>query len=483
MATIPASAPLDIAVDLDGTLFKTDTLVEGFFHALFHHPRDAAMALLAIRHGRVALKMAVRAHSISGVASFPVREDLVDWLRIEASRGRRLHLVTAADENVALAAADRFEFFDRVIATRDTVNLKGPAKCDALHRHFAEGWSYVGNSHADMPVFGGAQSVVLAGHHAGLEQRVSRAGIRIEASFPQRPAAAADWFQQLRLHQWSKNFLIFVPLILSGTFGQVAATLTVLAGFLLLGLCASGTYILNDLSDLQSDRAHATKRNRPLAAARIGLVPAFLVAAGLILGSLAAAMALRPEFALLLAIYAITTVTYSMALKRQAMFDVSILAGLYTLRLAIGASLAAVALSGWLAAFSLTFFLSLSLAKRTTEIVKYHGAKPNIPGRGYRKDDLILVQTFGVSSGMVALLLMILFLVFQATGGSAYVEPRWLMVTPMLTFLWLSRVWLLASRGELDDDPVVFAVRDRVSLVLGALMGVATLAAVIGPRL
>jgi len=481
----PPGEPLanDIAVDMDGTLFRTDTLVEGFFRLLFRDPRRAFLAVLELRKGRQALKAAVRDYSIQGVSTYPVCDELVAWLTAERLTGRRLHLVTAADRGVAHAAARRIDIFDQVIATDATVNLKGVHKRDALISQFADGWSYVGDSRADMPVFMGARSVGLAGHNDDLQSRVVRTGKHVEVAFPRAEPTLQEWMRLLRMHQWAKNILLFVPLILSGAFFDPVATLSVLAAFLFMGLCASGTYILNDLADLDFDRAHATKSARPLASGRIPLISAFLMATGLIVCSIGLACILSPRLGFLLAIYTVTTISYSMAFKRVAMFDVSILASLFTLRLAIGAVAASVALSGWLAAFSLTFFLSLSLAKRTTEICKFEKAVGNVPGRGYQKADLPLVLAFGVSAGMVALLLMILFLVFQAFQQTTYAEPRFLLVTPLMTFLWLSRVWLLATRGELKDDPVIFAVKDRISLGLGVLMFSATIAAVVGPAL
>ena len=477
------TAASDLAVDLDGTLLRTDTLVEGFFRALFHDPKAAFEAVLALRRGRSAVKAVLRDYSIEGIRTYPARDELVSWLAAEASGGRRLHLVTAAHQSVAEEAARRFEIFDHVIGTSETSNLKGAMKRGELGGRFGGGWSYAGDCRADLPIFLSAKSVVLAGHDPALHHLVSRSGAHIEASFPRARATLRDWLQALRLHQWAKNLLLFVPLLLSGAFFQPEAVAGAMAAFLLLGLCASGTYLLNDIADLASDRAHATKCNRPLAAGRIPLLTGFLTAIALVAGSLAVSFVALPEFGLLLAIYTITTITYSMSFKRLAMFDVSVLASLFTLRLAMGAVAAGVPLSGWLAAFSLTFFLSLSLAKRATEIQKAPASRQLVPGRGYRKSDYPLVLAFGVASGMTALLLMILFLVFQAFHQPTYHAPRFLLVTPLMTFLWLSRIWLLASRGELKDDPVVFAIKDRASLGLGAIMGIVTLLAVIGPEL
>lgn len=288
------------------------------------------------------------------------------------------------------------------------------------------------------------------------------------------------WLRALRLHQWAKNLLVFVPLLLSGGFLTADSLPRVALGFLLMGACVSGTYILNDISDIEADRAHATKRNRPFASGALGPMAGRAAAIPLVLISVGLAAILSPAFGGLLALYAVVTISYSIFLKRLAILDVGILASLYALRLVIGAELAGVMLSQWLAVFALTFFLSLSLAKRHTEIVNAERAGGGqIAGRGYRTQDAGLVLALGISSAMAALLVMVLFLVFQAFQQPNYVHPQFLWAAPFLTFFWVSRIWLFASRGELDDDPVAFALSDRVSLAMGGLVVAAALAAVL----
>jgi len=465
---------------MDGTLLATDTLLEGFFRALFHRPRDAFAALLALRRGRAAVKAVLRAHSLAGVATYPVRPELLSWLATQASAGRELMLVTAADREVAEQVSKRFGIFSEVIATSDSRNLKGPAKRDELVRRFDAQWSYAGDSTCDLPLFARAQSAVLVGCGPKLVARVERFDKAIEARFPAPRATFGDWRRCLRLHQWAKNLLLFIPLLLSGAFVQGDRVGMVVLAFTLMGLCASGTYILNDLADLQADRLHPTKCDRPLASGRISLGQAFVAAIALVGLSITAAFFLKPVFGALLVIYTFVTLSYSLYFKRVPMLDVSLLSCLYTMRLLIGSVAASVRLSGWLAAFSLAFFLSLSLAKRQTELAKQKVAGGFSPGRGYKDSDASLVLAFGISSAMIALLLMILFLVFSAFRSGNYQDPKILISAPLFTFNWLSRIWLLASRGELEDDPVMFAVRDRQSLLLAFLMGGAALFAVIG---
>ena len=474
-----ALGSLDLAVDLDGTLLATDSLLEGAVRCLFNAPADFLGACLSVGRGRAHVKSALANYSIAGMATFPVRQELLAWLEGEAAAGRRLHLTTAADIQVAEAAAGRFGIFESVIASANGQNLKGRAKRDELQKRFPAGFTYIGDSTADLPIFAAAQSIGLAGHSSAVASQASRLEKPVEVQFPRAPSRAKDWLRAMRLHQWSKNSLMLIPLLLDGDF-SLRAIETVIAGFLLMGLCASGTYIVNDLSDLVSDRMHSTKCRRPFASGALSLASGAVLATLLISSGLAGAFALNLRFGAVLLLYAATTLAYSLSLKRVALVDVTILACLYALRLVMGAVLAHTPLSNWLVIFALGFFLSLSLAKRQTEIVKSAVAPGGlISGRGYRPEDAGLTLALGVASGMMSLLVMNMFLVFQAFNQPNYRHPHFLWLAPFLIFLWMARVWLLASRGELDDDPVVFAIKDRTSLALGAVLLASVLAAVV----
>jgi 4-hydroxybenzoate polyprenyltransferase len=305
----------------------------------------------------------------------------------------------------------------------------------------------------------------------------------VEAEFPADGGRGRPWLKALRLHQWSKNLLILVPLLLSSQFLEPSALIDVAVGFLLMGLAASGTYILNDLSDLSADRAHRTKHSRPFASGAIPVWQGASAAGGLVVSALAGASVLSPLFGALLAVYVLTSLSYSLALKKTPILDVGLLAVLYALRIGIGAVLSAAPLSQWLVVFALFFFLSLSLAKRHVEIVRAAQAAPGpIPGRGYRTTDAPLTLSLGIGSAMTSLLVMVLFLAFERFAPGVYSRPGFLWAAPMIIFLWLGRIWLLAARGELEDDPVSFAIVDRVSLFLGLLLAIFTLLALLDAR-
>jgi 4-hydroxybenzoate polyprenyltransferase len=474
-----SALPIDIAVDLDGTLLVGDTLDEGFAKMLFVRPLGAARAIASLIRGRSALKDRVSSYSAASVDHAPARQDFLDWLHAQRDAGRKLHLVTAADHRVAAAVAARFGLFDSVIATRDGVNLKGRRKKDKLVEAFPDGFAYAGDSRADLHVFRAAQSIVLAGASSSVTAAAYKLGKTVEAEFPALETSPfKTWLKALRIHQWAKNFLIFIPLLLGHAFTHVEAVKATLLGFLLMGLVASGTYILNDISDLASDRAHETKRRRAFASGALSVRAGLVAAPALIVGGLSAALFVSPPFAALLALYTVTTVSYSFWLKRVPMLDVSVLAFLYGLRLGAGAILAQVPLSQWLVAFALFFFFSLSLAKRHTEVAKKAQVMTGpIPGRGYHTSDAQLTLPMGVATTACSILIIVLFLVFEAFASGGYSRPNFLWPAPAIIALWTQRIWLLAARGELDDDPVSFAVRDKLSLALGALLFVCAAAA------
>jgi len=277
--------------------------------------------------------------------------------------------------------------------------------------------------------------------------------------------------RSLRLHQWAKNVLIFIPLVLAGRAGDLHAWLSCILGFVAWGLVASAAYLVNDLKDLQFDRQHGSKRNRPIA--RGDLSPGFAIFATIVIGLLGLGLAalLGPAALLILFIYALTSIAYSFGLKRLPMLDVLVLAALFTMRLVFGIAIADVPASPWLLVFSMFVFMSLSLAKRYAETARNGlGGADEVAGRGYVSRDAPLLLALGVATTAGAVLIMIMYLIEEAFAAAFYASPVWLWCLPAILFLWLGRVWLLAGRNELDEDPIRFAISDRTSLVLGLAM-------------
>ncbi len=299
-----------------------------------------------------------------------------------------------------------------------------------------------------------------------IEQIVGRKGI-----FP-------SLVEAMRLHQWAKNLLVFAPLILAGKTESLEAWTNCLLGFLALGILASSTYLLNDVADIESDRRHWSKRDRALARGDLPVPVAIAVGGIGVLISFALAATVNSHATFVLVIYAASTAAYSLGLKRVPVLDVFLLAFLFTLRLVYGVYLAEVAASPWLLVFSMFLFTSLSLAKRQTEIRRTAAlGNDRIDGRGYVASDLTFVFGLGVAAAAGAVLIMVLYLIHEAFVAGFYRSPLLLWSMPAIMFLWLGRVWLLAGRNVLDDDPLWFAVRDNVSLALGASMVVAFISA------
>lgn len=477
--SVGAAAPLPLAVDLDGTLLATDTLHEGLVAALMRDPAAVPRLLLALRQGRAAFKQHVSRAAPANAATLPLRKNFVDWLLAQRAAGRRLHLVTAADQSVADAVAGHLAIFDSATGSDGTRNLKGAAKAEWLRQRFPEGFAYAGDSRHDLLVFAAAEEIVLVNTSPAVAAAARRrADAEVLAEFPSSGSVIRDWIGALRIHQWSKNVLLFVPLILGHKLGDLHAILNCLLGLVLMGITASSTYLLNDLADLSSDRLHRTKRHRAIAAGRIAPLHALGGALALLGMGLVGAMVLEPAFALGLMSYVLLSMLYSAAIKRIALLDTLTIGGLFTLRLALGVELADVPYSPWLMAFAAFFFFSCALAKRHGELME---AKVSPGGglarRGYEIDDWPLTLAFGAGSAMAALQIMILYVANEALPSRLYTHPAWLYVAPAAVAVWLVRIWMLSHRRILRDDPVVFALRDPWSWGIGAVVGAAIVAA------
>lgn len=467
------NASLPLAVDLDGTLLRTDTLYEAIAANLRIAPVRTIGALLSAYKGRSTLKARLCDIGLPDVSTLPINEPFFEYLKAEKASGRCLHLATAADERIAIAVADRVGLFDSVEGSRPGRNLKAAEKRAALAARFPGGFVYAGDSRADLEVWKGADAAVFVDAAPDLREAALAAGAREEATF-RAPAGSVlkEWRKALRLHQWSKNFLIFVPLMLAHLYDQPEAIVRIVCAFFIMGLVASGTYLVNDLADLVSDRRHRTKKDRPFAAGRLPVRDGLLAAPLLIAGGALAAFGLNPWFGVILLAYLSATLAYSFGLKRIAMLDVFILGFLYCLRILMGVAILGISLSPWLISFAFFFFFAMSLAKRHVELVGVADRRSRelVSGRGYAPADAPLTLVTGVSMTAASILVLVLYLTEEAFPSGAYAHPDYLWAAPALVLLWTQRIWLLAHRGELDDDPVAFAVKDRISILLGLVL-------------
>lgn len=477
------SAPVHVplVLDLDGTLIRSDVLVECFVAALRRNPFVLFIAIFWLLQGKAVLKQKLAAYAPDDLDAIPANQDLLKLAEREAKRGRAVVLATASNEIMARRIARRFAFIGEVLASDGVRNLKGRAKADVLEERFPGGFIYAGDSSADLPVWARAQSAIginLAPKTAKALATLGKPMLLLnDSKHPLRVLIKAA-----RVKQWAKNALIFAPLFLAGMMFEATAWRDALLAFFGLGFVASATYLLNDLFDLNDDRRHWTKRNRPLASGDLPIVEGLMLVPVLTLAGFALSAAAGLAVFATVMLYTVITLAYSFHVKRVPVVDVAVLAGLFTLRLFLGVVAIGAVLSPWLFVFSMALFLSLSTAKRHTEVVRMalHG-KTKTAGRGYIARDEPMLLALGLAAAMSAVVLFSLYLTaeaFQAT--SVYSAPMFLWATPVLLFLWLGRIWLISQRGELDDDPVAFALKDRPSLALGAMLGLAFAGAVFG---
>jgi len=468
------SVPL--CVDLDGTLTPIDTLSESALSFIQQSPGSIMKLAMWWSQGKARIRNELGARVKLDPASVPLRRELLEWLETQHASARKMVLVANVDQRVAAGIAGRVKLFDEIIAGDDRAELRGPVKRRVLVERYGErGFDYVGADAADEDIWSAARHAIVVGD-SRLADRVSRS-TEVERTIATGSATVRTWIKAIRLHQWVKNGLIFVPLLLAHSL-SLAALRTSLLAFLAFGLCASSVYVLNDLLDLAADRAHPRKRHRPFAegiiSARRGLAAAVL----LLLAAGAIATAVNLTFIGVLAGYYLLTWSYSLRLKRVALVDVMMLAALYTIRIIAGAAATDVPLSFWLLAFSVFMFLSLSFVKRYAELDSVRRtAQHSGAGRGYGPDDLPLVLSLGTASGYCAIVVMALYI--NSPDSAALYQhhkPLWL-ICPLMLF-WISHIWTLTTRGHMHDDPVVFAIRDRPSLLILALLVLSVLVSI-----
>ncbi len=455
-----------LVVDLDGTLLQTNVLLECVLIYLRRNPFGIFHMLVWLLRGRAVLKQELARRASLNVAGLPLNAQLETFARQEKSRGREVYLATAADQSIARAIADRCGFFNGIFASNGTTNLKGTKKLDVLMERFPAGFAYAGDSRADYPIWRQASEAILVGER-DWTRRTARQFANTTRIFKQ-PSRALALFECGQPHQWAKNMLVFVPAILGGVLADSTAMLAAAMSFAALCLTASSTYLLNDLIDVNDDRQHWTKCKRAIASGRLPVATALAaipvgLTAGLMLAYLAA-----PQAAMVVLAYLALTICYSFYLKRVPLLDVIVLASLFTLRLLLGIVCTGVFASPWLLAFSMFLFTSLCFAKRFVEVERSaERGQTALTNRGYMARDSALVFALGIGTGIASIIIMVLYVMFDAFRQTFYGNTVWLWAFPVIIFLWFAQIWLVAARGELNDDPVAFAVNDVPSIMLG----------------
>ena len=458
-----------IVIDLDGTLIKSDLLLESFLMMIKQNPLLAFAAVLWLFKGKAHMKREIARRVDLPVDQLPYNTDVIALIKQKKQQGHRIALATASYQRFANDVAHHLGLFDDVYATDGEINLSGSKKRAALNAAYGEKkYCYAGNATVDCKVWQDCDSAIVVGDNR-LKAK-AQAVCEVDAHIAVASATPKVWLKALRVHQWVKNGLIFVPLLAAHKFTEIDLVVLCLGAFLAFSLCASSVYLLNDLLDLNDDRRHKTKRNRPFAAGTLNLLYGLLLAPLLLVVAFVLSLFISTDFVIVLVCYYILTFAYSFVLKRVVLVDVITLAGLYTIRIIAGAAAISVTLSFWLLAFSVFVFLSLALVKRYTELraMQEKSVKKTL-GRGYHADDIELLSSLGGSSGYISVLVLALY-INSSDVKILYEQPMIMWPICLVMLFWISRVWIVAHRGQMDDDPIVFALKDRVSLVCGVII-------------
>lgn len=470
-----ASAPCVLVVDLDGTLLRSDMLLESFWSAFGRDWRSPFLSLAALTGGRASLKRHLAKASNVGVATLPYDPKVITFVQEWRASGGRTALVTASDRHLAEAIAAHVGLFDEVHGSDGKLNLKGDRKGQFLEERFgSKGFAYMGDARADLPVWKRAARSITVNAPAALRRDAERLCDSVE-HLVTGDKSLKPYIKALRPHQWLKNALVFLPMLAAHQLDNQTFLLSFFA-FVCFSLVASSVYVLNDLLDLAADRAHPRKKRRPFASGSIPIAHGTWMAAGLLLLGGVLAIAISPSFLLAMVVYYLLTTAYSLHLKRRIVIDICVLAALYTARIIAGGIATNIPLSVWLLAFSVFFFLSLAAVKRQAELID-SADRGNLraSGRGYHVDDLPIISMIAIGAAYVSVLVMMLYVNSPAVV-ELYAHPEALWGVCAVLLYWISRTVMVAHRGQMHDDPVVYAAKDRISqmcllVILGFVVG------------
>jgi 4-hydroxybenzoate polyprenyltransferase len=463
---------IPLVCDLDGTLIRTDTLFEAFLILLKTSPFSLFILPFWLIKGKANLKSQIFSRVDISPEPLPYNHDVLDFLKSEKLSGRKIILATASHISIANRIADYLNIFDDVLATTDSLNLIGKNKADILSENYGEGgFDYIGDHRVDIHIWEKSNSALIVEKNDSLSIKAKNiTNVTKIFKLPQNNYLKS-LIKQIRVYQWVKNILLFLPIFMAHKVAGFDSLLTVLFGFFAFSLTASSVYLTNDLLDLESDRCHPRKKFRPLASGEMSIIQGiFLAKLFFVLGFLIAYFSLPIDFFITLAIYYLITTLYSFWLKRLVLIDIFTLAALYTIRIIAGGTASGVEISPWLLAFSMFIFLSLALVKRYTELLNMiSNKKETISGRGYKSSDSGLILALGGAASYSAILVFSLY-ANSSQVASLYQNPQYMWLVAVLLLYWISRIWLLAHRGQMSDDPIVFTAKDKSSWIICILI-------------
>jgi len=462
----------NFVVDLDGTLIKTDLLYETSLEFIRDNPFKIFTLIFWLLKGKSVLKHKLASVSKLDITLLPYNKNVIELINKKRVEGSFITLASASNKILVDQIASHLGLFDEVVASDYDLNLSGKFKRDILVKKYGSiNFEYIGNSRDDLPIWIEASKPFVI-NSKSIVKALSRSDINSYELVDSDKSN--DWLKAIRIHQWAKNILVFVPLFLSHQYINLHLLIAGFQAFILFGFCASSVYVLNDLLDLQDDRKHTYKKFRPFAAGNLSIKSGLLVSILLLFLSFALSILMLPLiFVFWLFIYYILTLVYSVLLKRYVVIDVVTLSILHTLRIIAGAMALNIELSFWLLAFSMFIFLSLAMAKRYAELYELKSTNINekVHGRGYLASDKQIIASFGTASGYISVLVLALYLNDADTiKYYSNLEIIWFLCPLLLT--WISRIWLLSTRGLMNEDPVIFAMHDKFSLYIFAILGI-----------
>lgn len=454
---------LPLCVDLDGTLISSDSLHESFFKAIKLAPIETIASIRHLSKGKAGFKQAIARIADLDASTLPYNQDVLNYVKAQKA-DREIILVTGANEKIAFSVSDHLKIFDSFMASDDSTNLTGENKRNALLERFGEnGFDYIGNEPTDIAVWESAENALVVTSSDNFAKDV-KSRFKADHVFKTKAPSIRSWLKFARVHQWSKNLLILVPFFLDHRFREWSDLITIGLAFVAFSLLASLTYMINDMLDIESDRLNSTKSKRALASGEIQIRQALLVILGLLVCVVGFCLVLPTLFVGALAVYFVLTLLYSFVLKKLVMMDVCVLALLHTLRIIAGTLAVGAQWSFWLLAFSMFFFLSLAIAKRVSELenVKKEN-KSNPSARGYTTSDISMLSSAGIATGYISIMVIALYINSEKVTEIYHIPEILWLICPLLLY-WIGRLWIITTRGELHEDPIVFGLRDRVSI-------------------
>lgn len=466
--SINKSKEIALFVDLDGTLIATDTFFESIVLLLKSYPLKTFSLILWIFKGKAYLKDKIAQHKTPKASLLPYREEVLAFIKKEKGKGRKVYLLTAANQKIADNVVNHLGGFTGAFGSNDKTNLSGEQKLETIYQVVGHTeFDYIGNSKADLPIWEKSNKIIMVNSKMAIKNKFKKSH-NVQLINPNRYKTSLKiMIKGMRIHQWAKNSLLFLPIIMAHQFTDVNSLVTVLWAFISFSFCASAVYILNDLLDIETDREHPTKKNRPLASGLMSVKTAVaLIFLLLLISVFISIKMLSTGFLIILIVYMISTTAYSIILKQIMLIDVIVLGGLYTLRIIAGSIASRVDVSSWLLVFSMFFFLSLAFMKRYADLILMkQNNYDEIAGRGYHIDDLDIVQKSGITSGFVAMLVLALYINSEHVI-ELYKSPILIWFTVPVLLYWLMRMWMVTNRGKMTDDPIIYAMRDKTTYVV-----------------